>query len=217
VTFLSTGLKLPWGTWFASENPVCETKEPPKNMLAAMGITAFLCTLLGVYPKILYNLLPYPDHYEPYTFSHVVTVGQLLLFTFVAFWLLRRMLHGEPTITLDTDWFYRIAGNGVIWFCEKPLMTFANFIDRNVMSMAGFFVWLSRNPVVALSIKKEEVKLIGKKLFTSPERVEEYERSLEEERRRYPGELPRLTLGASMLLILLSLSLYLILYLLMVF
>ncbi|UCD71238.1 MAG: Na(+)/H(+) antiporter subunit D [Syntrophobacterales bacterium] len=216
-TFLSIGLKLPWVTWFAREEPVCEAKEPPKNMLAAMGIIAFLCILLGVYPKILYNLLPYPVHYEPYTLSHVVTVCQLLLFTFVAFRLLRRMLHGEPTITLDTDWFYRAAGNGVIWFCEKPLMTFANFIDRNVMSVAGFFVWFSRNPVVALSIKKEEIKLIGKKLFTSPERVEEYQRGLEEERRRYPGVLPRLTLGASVFLILFSLSLYLILYLLMAF
>jgi len=216
-TFLHTGLKLPWGTWFAREKPICEAKEPPKNMLVAMGITAFLCTLLGVYPKVLYNLLPYPVHYEPYTAGHVVSMCQLLLFTFVAFWLLRRMLHGEPTITLDTDWFYRIAGNGVIWFCEKPLMRFANLIDRNVMNMASFFVWFSKNPVVALGIQKEEVKLMGKKLFASPERVEEYERGLEEERGRYPGELPRLTLGASVFLILLSLLLYLILYLLVVF
>jgi len=215
-TFLHTGLKLPWGTWFAREGPVCEAKEPPKNMLAAMGITAFLCILIGVYPKILYNLLPYPVHYEPYTFSHVATISQLLLFTFVAFWLLRRMLHGEPTITLDTDWFYRIAGNGVIWFCEKPLMTFATFIDMKVLSLARFFVWVSRNPAVALGIQKEEVKLIGKRLFSSPERVEEYERGLEEQKRRYPGELPRLTLGASVFLILLSLFLYLILYLLIV-
>jgi multicomponent Na+:H+ antiporter subunit D len=216
-TFLHTGLKLPWGTWFAREKPVCEAKEPPKNMLAAMGITAFLCTLLGVYPKILYNLLPYPVHYEPYTFSHVVTTSQLLLFTFVAFWLLRRMLYGEPTITLDTDWFYRLGGKGVIWFCEKPLMTFANLIDRSMMSVADFFVWFSRNPLVALGIKKEEVKLMGKKLFLSPERMGEYERVVEEKRRRYPGELPRLTLGASVFLILLFLSLYLIFYLLVVF
>jgi multicomponent Na+:H+ antiporter subunit D len=219
-TFLHTGLKLPWGTWFAREKPVCDAKEPPKNMIAAMGITAFLCILLGVYPRILYNVLPYPVRYEPYTFSHVVTMSQLLLFTFVAFWLLRRMLHGEPTITLDTDWFYRIAGKKMIWFCENPLMKFANSIDKNVMSMAGFFVWVSRNPTVALSIKKEEVKLIGKKLFTSPERVEEveeYERDLEDARRRYPGELPRLTLGGAVFLILLSLLVYMILYLLTVF
>lgn len=194
-----------------------EAKEPPKNMLVAMGITAFLCTLLGVYPKVLYNLLPYPVHYEPYTPGHVVSMCQLLLFTFVAFWMLRKKLYGEPTVTLDTDWFYRMAGKRVIWFCEKPLMAFANFIDRNAMDMAGFFVWFSRNPAVALNIKKEEVKLIGKILFTSPERVEEYRRGLQEERKRYPGELPRLTLGASVFLILLSLLLYLILYLSVVF
>jgi multicomponent Na+:H+ antiporter subunit D len=64
-------------------------------MLVAMGITAFLCTLLGVYPKVLYNLLPYPVHYEPYTAGHVVSMSQLLLFTFVAFWMLRQKLHGE--------------------------------------------------------------------------------------------------------------------------
>jgi len=105
----------------------------------------------------------------------------------------------------------------MVWFCEKPLMICANVIDRNVMSMVDFFVWFSRNPVVALDIKKEEVKLMGKKLFTSPERVEKYELGLEEERRRYPGEPPRLTLGASVFLILLCLLLYLILYLLVVF
>lgn len=139
-TFLHTGLKLPWGVWFARDEPVCEAREPPKNMLVAMGITAFLCTLLGVYPKILYDMLPYPVLYEPYAVGHVVAMSQLLLFTFVAFWLLRGMLHGTPTISLDTDWFYRIPGKRVIWFCEKPLMAFASFIDRSVLRIAEYFV-----------------------------------------------------------------------------
>lgn len=213
-TFLHTGLKLPWGTWFGKEKPVCEAKEPPKNMLVAMGLTSFLCILLGVYPKPLYDVLPYPVHYEPYTVSHVVSMFQLLGFTFIAFWLLRRKLYGEPTITLDTDWFYRMAGMRVMWFCEKPLMAFANLVDQKVMNLVHFLVWFSRNPAAGLSIKKEEVKVKMKKLYTISERVEEYERSLEEKRRRYPGELPKLTLGASLILVLLSFSLYLILYLL---
>jgi multicomponent Na+:H+ antiporter subunit D len=139
-TFLHTGLKLPWGVWFAREEPVCKAREPPKNMLVAMGITAFLCTLLGVYPKILYEMLPFqPVLYEPYAPGHVVAMCQLLLFTFVAFWLLRKMLHGTPTITLDTDWFYRLPGKRVIWFCEQPLMRFASYIDRNVLRIGSFF------------------------------------------------------------------------------
>jgi multicomponent Na+:H+ antiporter subunit D len=213
-TFLHTGLKLPWGTWFAKDKPVCEAKEPPINMLVAMGLTSFLCILLGVYPKLLYNLLPYPVHYEPYTPVHVVSMSQLLGFTFVAFWLLRGKLRGEPTITLDTDWFYRMAGKWAIWFCEKPLMAFANFVDEKVMNLVHFLIWFSQNPALALHIKKEEAKLKVKRFIMSPERAEKHEQALEEKRRKYPGELPKLTLGASLVLILLSFSLYLILYLL---
>jgi multicomponent Na+:H+ antiporter subunit D len=211
-TFLHTGLKLPWGVWFARDTPVCEAREPPKNMIAAMGITAFLCTLLGVYPQILYNILPYPVDYVPYAPGHVVAMCQLLLFTFVAFWLLRAMLHGTPTITLDTDWFYRIPGNKVIRFCEGPLMSFANYIDRNVMKMAGFIVWVSRNPFAALRIKGEEVRLKVEKPVVSPESVEAYERDLEEVKKRQPAEEPmvRLNIGTAMLLALLFIALYLI-------
>jgi multicomponent Na+:H+ antiporter subunit D len=213
-TFLHTGLKLPWGTWFAKDKPVCEAKEPPMNMLVAMGLTSFLCILLGVYPKLLYHLLPYPVHYEPYAPAHVVSISQLLGFTFVGFWLLRSKLHGEPTITLDTDWFYRMAGKRVIWFCEKPLMAFAQFVDGKVMSAVDFFVWFSRNPAIAFHIKKEEAKLKVKRLIVSPERVRKHRQIIEEKRSRYPGELPKLTLGASLVLILLAFSLYLVLYLL---
>jgi multicomponent Na+:H+ antiporter subunit D len=213
-TFLHTGLKLPWGTWFASEKPPCKAEEPPFNMLLAMGLTAFLCTFIGVYPKILYDLLPYPVQYHPYAPAHVLSMSQLLGFTFIAFWLLRSKLHGEATITLDTDWFYRVTGRWVIWFCEVPLMAFAKWADRQVMSVVHFLVWFSLNPAQAVHIKKEEAKLRLKRVVVGHERTERHRHLLEEKRRRYPGELPKLTLGSSMALILLAFSLYLILYLL---
>jgi len=93
-------------------------------------------------------------------------------------------------------------------------MSFANYIDRNVMRMAGFIVWVSRNPAGAARIVKDTIGVKLKVPVTTSEKVEKYERSLEEERRKYPGELPRLTLGASLLLILLFFAIYLIFYLL---
>ena len=183
-------------------------------MLVAMGLTSFLCILLGVYPKLLYNMLPFPVNYEPYALGHVVSMSQLLGFTFVAFWLLRGKLYGERTISLDTDWFYRMAGKWVIWFCEKPLMAFAKSVDETLMSLVHFLIWFSRNPALALHIKKEEAKLKMKRFIMSPERVGKHEQILAEKRGRYPGELRKLTLEASLVLILLAFSLYLILYLL---
>lgn len=105
-TFLHTGLKLPYGTWMGEDRGIQPDPAPP-NMVVAMALGAFFCTLLGVAPDLLYQYLPYAVHWEPYTAPHLVEAIQLLLFTFFAFWLFIPMLHGEPTISVDTDVVYR--------------------------------------------------------------------------------------------------------------
>jgi multicomponent Na+:H+ antiporter subunit D len=106
-TFLHTGLKLPWFTFFGSaERPA--TRALPRNMLAAMALGAAACLLLGVFPGWLYGRLPHAGAgYVPYTVDHVVSALQLLLGTVVAFVLLRAKLGGEATVSIDTDWLYR--------------------------------------------------------------------------------------------------------------
>ncbi len=106
-TFLHTGLKLPYWTWFGRDNGLKPVRQIPPNMLLAMGLLAFLCTLFGVYPQLLYQWLPNSMEYRPYTTAHLVETTQLLIFTFVAFWLMRLKVQGEARIALDTDWFYR--------------------------------------------------------------------------------------------------------------
>ena len=106
-TFLHTGLKLPYWTWFGRDNGLKPVRQIPPNMLLAMGLLAFLCTLFGVYPQLLYRWLPNSMEYRPYTTAHLVETTQLLIFTFVAFWLMRLKVQGEARIALDTDWFYR--------------------------------------------------------------------------------------------------------------
>lgn len=105
-TFLHTGLKLPWFTFFAEPCGVAP-KPIPRNMLAAMGVGAALCVALGLFPSWLYARLPNGASYAPYTLDHVVSALQLLLGTGAAFVLLRRSLGGEATVSLDTDWLYR--------------------------------------------------------------------------------------------------------------
>jgi len=210
-TFLHTGLKVPYLAWFARKEPACEAREPPKNMLVAMGLTAFLCTLLGVYPQILYRMLPYQVDYVPYAAGHVIGMSQLLLFTFVGFWLLRGMLHGTPTITLDTDWFYRMGMKKFIWFCQKPLMTFANAVNNGVMKVVSSIVWFSRNPTAATNIMVNSVAFMVLRPFNPV--YKQYARNLEELKRTYPGEpMQRVAVGTGVLLTLVFLSFYLIIY-----
>jgi multicomponent Na+:H+ antiporter subunit D len=105
-TFLHTGLKLPYFTFLGPARGI-EPRPLPRNMVAAMGVAALLCTALGVFPGWLYARLPLDATYVPYTLDHVVSSVQLLLGTGVAFVLLLPKLAGEATISLDTDWLYR--------------------------------------------------------------------------------------------------------------
>ena len=114
-TFLHTGLKLPHGAFIGREGVGPATNDGhritvgpvPRSMYVAMGIGAIANTVIGLYPSILYDLLPYAVDYTPYSFAKVVEKSQILLFTALAFWLLLDRLHAKAKVSLDTDWLYR--------------------------------------------------------------------------------------------------------------
>ncbi|MAZ67073.1 MAG: Na(+)/H(+) antiporter subunit D [Kangiellaceae bacterium] len=104
--FLHAGIKYPWFVFFQKDSGL-RPSDPPKNMQIAMIFFAFICIALGVFPQPLYDILPYPVEYKPYTADHLVTQFQLLLFAGLAFFLLLPMMKRTETISLDLDWFYR--------------------------------------------------------------------------------------------------------------
>ena len=106
-----SGIKIPYFAFFAHDGGH-RVKEAPFHMLLAMGLTAFFCVAIGVYPWPLYNLLPYAVNYDPYTTGHVVAQLQLLMFAILAFALLYRygLYPAELRSTvLNSDWIYRRA------------------------------------------------------------------------------------------------------------
>jgi len=120
-----SGIKIPFFTFFAHDSGL-RPKEAPGHMQLAMGITAALCILIGVYPDPLYALLPYPVDFHPYTTSHVVGQLQLLLFALLAFgFLMRTGIHPPEVraVNLDTDWVYRRFLPGVIGWVAKVVAT----------------------------------------------------------------------------------------------
>ena len=105
------GIKIPFFAFFAHDSGI-RTREPPRNMLAAMCIAAGACILIGVRPGLLYDLLPFPVDYHPYTWGHVLTQLQLLAFAIaaVAAFQLWKIYPAElPSVNLDADWSYRRA------------------------------------------------------------------------------------------------------------
>ncbi|MBN2705912.1 MAG: Na+/H+ antiporter subunit D, partial [Deltaproteobacteria bacterium] len=156
-TFLSVGLKLPWGVWFGrsdgTEDEIAGVKEPPFNMLLGMGLAAGLCIITGIFPQILYRLLPYEVHFHPFAPSHVIASLQLLLLTLAAFCLYHnKLLAGKKAISLDTDWFYRVFGKAVWLFCTYPLNRFRSQIQSAFAERAKASALLSHHPYALLEI-----------------------------------------------------------------
>jgi len=122
-TFLHTGLKLPYYMFFGKNSDV-PGREPPANMLVAMGLAAIACLLIGVmgfWPELLYRCLPHPKEYVPYTVQHVSNTLGILGFTALGFFLLLKQLDPERKISLDTDWFYRRGSLAFVALIVRPL------------------------------------------------------------------------------------------------
>jgi len=103
------GIKIPYFGFFGHDSGI-RCREAPAHMLLAMTLAAALCVGIGVFPDVLYALLPYPVDYVPYTGSHVLSQLQLLVFAALAvFFLMRTGIYPpeQRFINLDFDWFYR--------------------------------------------------------------------------------------------------------------
>ncbi len=145
--FHHAGIKIPFFAFFGHDAGH-RVKEAPMNMLIAMGIAAFLCIFIGTYPKPLYDILPFPVDYQPYTISHVLTQTQLLFFSALAFTLL--LMGGiypaeQRAINVDSDWFYRKSARGLYAMLDDVLNPLNAWCESMVRGLASFVADFFRN------------------------------------------------------------------------
>ncbi|MGQ9424439.1 Na(+)/H(+) antiporter subunit D [Gilvimarinus sp. F26214L] len=129
--FLHAGIKFPWFVFFQKDSGL-RPRDPEWNMQAAMIVFAAVCIILGVFPELLYQYLPYPVDYVPYTADHLVSQLQLLLFAGLAFFVTLPMMKRTLTISLDADFIWR---RGLPWIGDK-----LQIIQQGVGDMSRDFV-----------------------------------------------------------------------------
>ena len=130
------GIKIPYFAFFAHDSGI-RTREPPWNMLAAMGIGAAACLAIGIWPDLLYGLLPHAVDYEPYTYTHILTQIQLLCFAIgaVAAFHLWKLYPAEiPSVNLDADWVYRRAAVKATRFAGSVVAAVDGAVRRRVLN-----------------------------------------------------------------------------------
>jgi len=178
--FHHAGIKVPFFTFFGHDSGI-RAKEPPLNMMIAMGIAAFFCVFIGLFPQPLYNILPYPVDYVAYTGAHVVGQLQLLMFGALAFTLL--VLSGYypselRAINLDADWFYRKGSKLVVYIFTGISTKIAQICDfLFIKFLPQKLGAISRKPIISLigfyykAVGKNTVPLEGFNADAKPETV----------------------------------------------
>jgi len=128
------GIKIPYFAFFAHDQNI-PAREAPVNMLAAMSIAAVLCVVIGVFPSLLYNLLPYDAPYSPYDMTHVLTQLQLLMFATLAVVFLHRSGRYPaevPSVNLDAEWVYRKLIPGTYRYVQRVLMIIGSHLNNGL-------------------------------------------------------------------------------------
>lgn len=205
--FLHAGIKFPYFVFFAKDSGLRpDEKKLPLNMKVAMAFLSFMCIFIGVFPKLLYGLLPYPVDYIPYTADHVISQLQLLMFSALAFFMMLKYLKRTETLTMDTDWIYRRGANIVISFLSIPVAWTYNklgyvFIER----IPNLATWFSKNPLEAMKIGANSV-------VVSMGGNKEARKSLEKEKAAYPGNLTEWSISTILAISLIIFVVYLILF-----
>jgi len=136
-TIISIICKMGYYTFFSEKKSDYPIKEIPINMKIAMLTTSALCILIGIFPQVFYQFLPYPMIYESYTVQHIMDTLAIFSFTGLVFVIFLKKLEPKPYINLDLDWFYRIGAKGFMktmdLTVEKIEYDFINIQWRKLM------------------------------------------------------------------------------------
>jgi multicomponent Na+:H+ antiporter subunit D len=132
--FHHAGIKIPFFAFFAHDSGL-RPKEAPTNMLVAMGLASVLCILIGSFPELLYQMLPWENTYMPYDLTHTLTQLQLLFFSALAFVWLNKMGLYPPelkSVNLDVEYLYR----NVLPAMGNKCQAAGDFITQHILHAA---------------------------------------------------------------------------------
>jgi multicomponent Na+:H+ antiporter subunit D len=124
-----SGIKVPFMAFFSHDSGK-RPEEAPFNMLLAMGLSAGLCLVIGIYPGWFYALLPFPDQaleflaQDLFSTSHIIQQLQLLVFAVLAFmilWWLKLYPAEQPGVIIDVEWIWRKGAPAIGRTLAKPM------------------------------------------------------------------------------------------------
>ncbi|KUG18997.1 MAG: Na(+)/H(+) antiporter subunit D [Methanomicrobiaceae archaeon] len=191
VGTLLSFVKLTYYVFFRENNEI-EAGEAPLPMLIAMVVTAFGCILFGVYPALLFAILPIPVDYHPFSAGHLIETGGIILVTAVILLLGWSIFKPKARTIPDLIEAYRLAGRGFLWFCTTSLNRTADALAAAQQYAIAKVSWFAENPIMAIKILTETALMPIARIALPCADAASLEEDLMRTRDEYPGDPARM-------------------------
>ncbi|MCP1662675.1 MAG: Na(+)/H(+) antiporter subunit D [Methanocalculus sp. MSAO_Arc1] len=137
---------------FLREKPGIATSDPPAGMQLAMGATAFACILYGLYPALLFGILPYPVTHTVLAPVHVIEMIVIFGLILLILWKAGSRIRMPAGIPPDFMDLYRVLGAAALAFSRETLPALAVALTGWITSAVKGVIWFMQNPVLAVEI-----------------------------------------------------------------
>ncbi|ASS38139.1 proton-conducting transporter transmembrane domain-containing protein [Mogibacterium pumilum] len=145
-TWLSVALKVNWFVFFGKSRSEFEVKPIPVSMRIGMIIGALGCVIVGVYPSLLYRIMPYRIDVHPFSVDHVLEYVILFAGATLVFWIFRVKMLPHDELSLDFDWFFRKPMAKLVTTISIGLNRFTAWADSKSLNFVHFFGERLGNP-----------------------------------------------------------------------
>ena len=159
ATFVSITLKMGYFIFFGEDNDkVVVQRKVPLGMYIAMGIDAVLCILFGVFPELLYNMLPMEMEYHVFTVDHFMAYIQLLGVSMIPFMMYLDHMKPHSELSLDFDWFYRKPFKKLIYSISSLVCATRLALGEACLAVYDGFNKLSAHPLQFIGLLPRELE-----------------------------------------------------------
>lgn len=134
---------------FFSKNESIEAREAPLPMLVAMVTAAACCLLFGIFPSLLYVILPFTVVYQAFGTVHLVESAVAVAAAAAILFMGWKFFVPKEKRVPECMELYRIAGTAFLWFCTSPLSRLARSLESAQDSLIDKLTWFSKNPSCA--------------------------------------------------------------------
>lgn len=142
-TWMSITLKFNYFVFFGKPvsgvpTPKEDIKPIPVNMKIAMVIGSVACIVTGVMPKLVYNMTPGMTDGHPFTPEHIIEYIMLFIGGTIIFFLFINRMKPHDELSIDFDWFYRVALDKFIEWISKGTYAVFVYFDKVVLKSCQY-------------------------------------------------------------------------------